>query len=212
MKDNSPTVHKIGALKNMKDWHLPHQEKDIRNWDVITTHGDVIGTVEHLIADTEAKQVRYAEVKLNDQVDQYRDNSYRDQLDQTIRSHFGKEDDRHVLIPIGMLNIDEAKKSVTTSPNMTVNHISNAPRYGGIDNQAATPAHEWMCVKYFANLDDKDREVYNQKKYDFEGYRTTPYITDREFYGSDFFSRDRYHRRYRNRNNTMVGVDTGGPR
>lgn len=213
----NPTTHhdteyRIAAVDELDDWQIHEDDTDIRNWDVYTANGEKIGEIESLIADTRTQKVRYAEIELEDNMHGLRDNSYRNSLASDYHVYYGDDDDRHTLVPIGLLRIDHDNEKIIASNNLSNTQFANSPRYAGYKTAKITPPYELVVVRYYGDLEDQDREVYNEKKYDLEAYRTTPYIKESGFYDSDFFSKDRYWNRYQDRRNTMVGFDTGAPK
>ncbi|QHT71214.1 DUF2382 domain-containing protein [Rhodocytophaga rosea] len=105
-----------GSLRRMKevedDYKVSDEDPDVRGWDVIGRDGEKLGEVEELIVDTSAMKVRYLDVEIDD--------------DLTVAD----EDDRHVLIPIGAVNLDHENKFVI-APNLTDQSITSIPAYHG---------------------------------------------------------------------------------
>lgn len=90
------------------DFEIVEGEPDIRGWDVRNSSGQKIGEVEELILDAQNKKVRYMVVDLDD-----------NELDL---------DDRHVLIPIGLAELDKEDDDVLL-PSVTVEHLRALPKY-----------------------------------------------------------------------------------
>ena len=83
-------------------------EPDIRGWDVRYRNGQKIGSVEELILDAKAKQVRYMVIDLDE-------NELR-------------LEDRKILIPIGFAELDNKSDDVLI-PNATVDQLCTLPDY-----------------------------------------------------------------------------------
>ncbi len=47
----------IERLDNLSDWHLVHDDQDIRGWELQDRTGRRLGTIRHLIVDTDAELV-----------------------------------------------------------------------------------------------------------------------------------------------------------
>lgn len=105
-----------GGLRRMKevedDYKVSDEDPDVRGWDLIGSDGGKLGEVEELIVDTSAMKVRYLDIEIDDDL---------------IVSN---EDDRHVLIPIGAVNLDYENKFVI-APNLTDQSLSSLPVYHG---------------------------------------------------------------------------------
>lgn len=91
------------------DFGIVEGEPDIRGWDVRTASGEKIGEVEELIIDAQQQKVRYMVVELND-----------DDLD--------LEDDKEVLIPVGLAELDKEDDDVILS-TVTVEQLKALPAY-----------------------------------------------------------------------------------
>jgi sporulation protein YlmC with PRC-barrel domain len=91
------------------DFGIVEGEPDIRGWDVKTASGQKIGEVEELIIDAQKQKVRYMVVELDD-----------DDLD--------LEDDKEVLIPIGLAELDKDDDDVIL-PSVTVEQLRALPAY-----------------------------------------------------------------------------------
>lgn len=105
--DTAPTILSAKRNKylkfvdNLDDYKVHHDDTDIRNFNVKTISGESIGKVEGLLADTEALRVRYVEVELDEVV-----------INRHPRGLYTDED-RHVLVPIGLIQINESDRSVS---------------------------------------------------------------------------------------------------
>src|SRR5215217_4173095 len=91
------------------DFEIVKGEPDIRGWDVKNAQGKKIGEVEELIVDAQQKKVRYMVIDLDD-----------NELD--------IDDDREVLIPIGLAQLHKEDDDVIL-PNVQVQQLSGLPEY-----------------------------------------------------------------------------------
>lgn len=91
------------------DFEITKDDPDIRGWDVKNATGQKIGEVEELILDAQQKKIRYMVVELDD-----------DDLD--------LEDDKKVLIPIGLAELDKEDDDVIL-PALTVEQLQALPAY-----------------------------------------------------------------------------------
>ena len=90
------------------DFEIVDGQPDIRGWDV-KTDGQTIGEVDELILDARERKVRYMVVDLDD-----------DALD--------LDDDRKVLIPIGMAQLHEKDDDVIL-PGISLDQLRQLPEY-----------------------------------------------------------------------------------
>ena len=91
------------------DFEIVKGEPDIRGWDVKNSTGQKVGEVEELIVDAQKKKVRYMVVELDD-----------DELD--------LDDDREVLIPIGLAQLHKDDDDVIL-PNVQLEQLRSLPEY-----------------------------------------------------------------------------------
>lgn len=91
------------------DFDIVDGEPDIRGWDVKLAGGQKIGEVEELIVDAQKKKVRYMVVELDD-----------DELE--------LDDDREVLIPIGLAQLHKDDDDVML-PNVRLEQLLSLPDY-----------------------------------------------------------------------------------
>jgi hypothetical protein len=91
---------KLRHLDDLEGFRLADGTPDLRGWDVSADDGQKLGEVVGLIVDTAARQVRYLEIELDDDV----------------ASRFARANDtldprteplQHVLVPVGAARIDD---------------------------------------------------------------------------------------------------------
>ncbi len=109
----------LGRLNELDDFKVADGYPDPRGWDVKTTDGQKVGTVDDLIVDTQQMRVRYMSVKI--------DRS----LAQAARDAATPGDQAdHTLLPIGSVQLDDAHDDVLVS-GYTLEQVAGLPRYGG---------------------------------------------------------------------------------
>lgn len=199
--------YQIDALENLDDWKVHHDDTDVRGWDLRTNTGAKIGTITNLIVDTGAKRVLYLEVETDSGLSEYNNSSYHDYVDASFHTYYETNDHHHILVPVGLVDIDNDEHRVIAAPNLTPAHFASSPRFEGIKKQRVTPVYQLLTAKHYSHDDDYYRAYYNDSDYNLYNYDNTAAITNPGFYKSDFFHRDRYRNRLSNRN--VTGFDTG---
>ena len=108
--DHENRICYLDELDNLK---VHHNDPDVRNWEVYTSDDARLGKVENLIVDREAKEVRYLDVHLEDEFlkSEPLATKGKDETDK-VHEHLSKEGHRHVIIPIGMAEVDESDRNV----------------------------------------------------------------------------------------------------
>lgn len=108
MNSNENNSRRLQEL-NGSHYEIAKGEDDITGWDVKDGQGNKLGDVDDLIFDEGSLKVRYLILDLDDNDD------------------LGLED-RKVLIPIGMAQLDEEDDDVIL-PNITTEHLRSLPDY-----------------------------------------------------------------------------------
>ena len=121
-RDTTAGTAAFGRLSELDDYKVADGYPDINGWDVKTTDGTKVGEVKDLVVDTQAMRVRYLDVEL--------DRSLR-QVARDATTPGDQSDDRHVLLPIGDLRLDDDHDDVLVD-NLTAAQIGALPRHGGM--------------------------------------------------------------------------------
>ena len=117
---------KLARLSDVKNFDVAHGDHDIRGWEVRTPDERKIGKVEELIVDTAARRVRYLDVKVD-------------------RKVLDVDNDRHVLVPIGAVRLQENGNDVLLE-RLPVQGLAGVPEYRG---GAITPDYEASLRDYY---------------------------------------------------------------
>lgn len=157
MKTQENVNTRLCHLKG-SDYEVADGQPDIRGWDVKDINGKEIGEVEDLIFDEHSLKVRYMVVDLDD-------------------NEFDIDDDRHVLIPVGLGEIPENDNEVVV-PNVTKEQLMALPEY---KDKKVTHDDEYRIRNVFAGASAA-------------GMASTGMVND-EFYDHDNFNEQNLHRR-----------------
>ena len=79
-------------LSEADDFKVAKGNPDVRGWDVLASDGTEVGEVDDLLVDLEALKVRYLVIELDEEV--------------------ASEDDRRVLVPVGIARLDDDNDEV----------------------------------------------------------------------------------------------------
>ena len=159
-------------VSELDDYKVHHDDVDIRGYELRDFGGTVIGEVKNLIADVPARQVRYAEVEMNDNIlALYRGNTY-------------SVEDRHFLIPVGLININTDDNSITAH-GINAENYANYPRYDR--NTGYSTAYEIDTNDYLSDFHEYGN-TYDRNRYSTEEYRRRTEL-DTDFYGTRYYNR-----------------------
>ena len=199
-----PNDHALGTdhqrlfyLHDLEDYKVHHDDPDVRGWTVKLDTGETVGTVDNLIVDRAAEQVRYLEVRGDANFyGTYRDRS--SYLDNDFHEGYKAGTDELVIVPVGMVQLDRSNKSCSLS-GVTADYIGLAPRYRR--GSALRPRYEIETLHYYDNnhpdyvADNKAYSPFDRTAYrDFDENRFQG-MHDR-FYGHRMFNTDRYYDRH----------------
>jgi sporulation protein YlmC with PRC-barrel domain len=155
------------------DFAIVEGEPDIRGWDVKNSSGKKIGEVEELILDAQKKKVRYMVVDMDD-----------NELDL---------DDRRVLIPIGLAELDKEDDDVMLR-SVTADQLRALPKYD--ENNLDDEAERNIC-SILGRKQDTMRH-YPQNSDELKGKQSTAPThaaeADYDFYRHDQFNDDNLYR------------------
>lgn len=146
--------HRTTYLERLKgsDFEIADHQPDITGWEITDSLGNELGKVEDLIFDRNAKKVRYIVASL--------------EIDVNLITET-QEDSRLVLIPIGIVDLDEEDDEVIV-PEASPLFLATLPRYE--HGKTISPAEE-LAVRYAflgqSSLPDAGAVVYEHHPQDF---------------------------------------------
>lgn len=131
-------------LKDMEDYTVADKNPDVRGWKVMGSNGSEIGRVDDLIVDKDALKVRYIDVDLDSDI---------------------FDGDRHMLIPIGVAEIDQREDHVHI-PTLDRALVKKIPAYKG--GQVTRDYEETLLNALSPDYDTHGRteKFYEQKHFD----------------------------------------------
>lgn len=97
MADEMRDRAELAPLDDLDDLEIADGEPDPRGWDVIGADGNKIGEVDQLLVDRDAMKVRYLGVDVDDDL---------------LASDRAKDEDEHLLIPVGYAELNEDDEKV----------------------------------------------------------------------------------------------------
>jgi photosynthetic reaction center H subunit len=159
-----------GALvhsRELHDFHVPDGRPDPRGWTVRSADGRDLGKVEDLLVDTSTNQVRYLELRVDDD----------------IRKAGGRD---WALVPIGAARLDDERDDVIV--NLTSTDLNDVPVY---ERQRLTRDYERSLHGYLEERphlrasDARDASLRADRTADRSAdFYGGPLFDDREFYGA----------------------------
>jgi hypothetical protein len=99
-------------LDELSDYKVSENYSDVRGWNVKDANNRNIGKVDHLLLNKTAERVVYLDVEVETTVIEKGHETYDNNVSAGVHEFLNKEGEDHLIIPIGMANIDEKNKLV----------------------------------------------------------------------------------------------------
>ncbi len=109
------TDRNIFYLHELSDYKVASDYPDVRGWEVKDTDKRTIGTVDSLLVNKKAERVVYLDVEVDETLIREGHNTYQTPANEGVHTFLNKDGENHLIIPIGMANLDEKNKWVTTN-------------------------------------------------------------------------------------------------
>ena len=108
---DAPGDTRVVPLKEAKDFKVEAGAPDLRGWNVFGSDGERVGTAVQLLVDPAALKARYLEVDV-------------------LEDLFGLRDDRHVLVPLEVVELKERGNDAWVG-GLTAREVARLPAYIG---------------------------------------------------------------------------------
>ncbi|MCO5252324.1 MAG: PRC-barrel domain-containing protein [Candidatus Kapabacteria bacterium] len=112
MTDTNQNLFNLDELSGYK---VAENYSDVRGWDVKDANNRTIGKVEHLLVNKTAERVVYLDVEVDTTLIEQGHDTYQDKASEGVHGFLNKDGENHLIIPIGMANLDEENKLVNTN-------------------------------------------------------------------------------------------------
>lgn len=101
-------------LDELSDYQVAENYKDVRGWEVKDANNRIIGKVDHLLVNKTAERVVYLDVEVDETLIEEGFKTYQNSVSEGVHEFLNKEGENHLIIPIGMVILDEKNKLVNT--------------------------------------------------------------------------------------------------
>ncbi len=161
-------------LDELSDYKVASDYPDIKGWDVRDSDNRVIGKVDRLLVNKIAERVVYIDVEVDHTIIEHGHDPYAGTTT-GVHEFLNKDGDNHLIIPIGMIIIDEENK-IVHSAQIDHTTFSKMPRFkSGSDINNDYEANVYR--KYTGNNDfdesfvANEQEFYSRKEFDGSNFR-----------------------------------------
>jgi len=112
MSDDNKNLY---YLEELSDYEVASDYSDVRGWDVTDAADRKIGKVTNLLVNKEEKRVVYLDVEVDKTLIDEGYETYQAPASAGVHGFVNKESDDHLIVPIGMVELDEAQKKVVSN-------------------------------------------------------------------------------------------------
>ncbi len=157
-------------LDELSDYKVASEYCDVRGWDVLDADNRTIGKVDRLLVNKSTERVVYLDVEVDENLIETGHQTYQVPDSKGVHEFLNKDGDNHLIIPIGMANLDEKNKKVI-STQIDYNTFTRANRFA----KGTVIGHDYQLNIYRHYLGNNtmdytiiDDMFYNRKE--FENY------------------------------------------
>ncbi|HKK39219.1 MAG TPA: PRC-barrel domain-containing protein [Cryomorphaceae bacterium] len=116
MSDKNKNLYYLDDLSKYK---VASDDPDVRGWDVIDADDRRVGKVDRLLSNKETKRVVYLDVEVDRSLIEAGHEVYNKASGEGMHEFLNEEGEDHLIIPIGMVTLDEENKKVHSTE---INH------------------------------------------------------------------------------------------
>lgn len=99
-------------LEELSDYKVDSHYSDVSGWPVKDREDRVIGKVSNLLVNKDLEKVVYLDVEVDDSIIDANHDPYASPENAGLREFVNKKGENHIIIPIGMVSIDDKQKFV----------------------------------------------------------------------------------------------------
>jgi len=162
-KDNKDLFY----LEELSDYEVASDYSDVRGWNVIDADKRTIGTVTNLLVSKKEERVVYLDVEVDTTLLQVGYETFQTPASEGVHGFINKDGDDHLIIPVGMVKLDEDQKQVLTN-RINYNTFTSAKRF----HKGADIGREYELSLFRHLIGDKAIEnkdlddFYNRKEFE----------------------------------------------
>lgn len=166
----SETKKNLYYLDELPDYQVASEYCDVRGWDVVDADKRTIGKVDRLLVNKSAERVVYLDVEVDKSLIEEGHKTYEVPASEGVHEFLNKDGDDHIIIPIGMANLDEENKLVLTD-QINYTTFTKTSRFKKGDN--IDYDYELKVLRHYIGDETIDGIVDNDRFYrrkEFENY------------------------------------------
>lgn len=94
-------------LNELSDYKVASDDPDVRGWKVKDSDNRVIGKVDNLLVNKNTKRVVYLDVEVDKSIIEANHDPYGQPADSDVHEFINKEGENHIIIPVGLVRIND---------------------------------------------------------------------------------------------------------
>ncbi len=161
-------IKNLYYLHELSDYKVADNYADVRDWEVMDADQRMIGIVDGLLVSKQAEQVVYLDVEVLKSLIEAGHETYAVPANQGVHEFLNVDGDSHLIIPIGMVTLDEDNKKVHTD-QIDYTTFAKTKRFKkGVDIERS---YELMVLPHYSpgnQFDvesDSDKQFYSRKEF-----------------------------------------------
>jgi len=165
MEGKNKNLYYLHELSNYK---VADQYSDVSDWEVIDANQRTIGKVDGLLVNKDAERVVYLDVEVDTSLIEAGHEIYATPANKGVHEFLNEEGENHLIIPIGMVTLDENNKKVHTN-QIDYTTFAKTKRFKkGVELERS---YELMVLPHyfpdnkFDEESDSDNQFYNRKEF-----------------------------------------------
>ncbi len=143
MDDKNRTLYYLDELSEYK---VADDYADVRGWDVLDANNRTIGKVDGLLVNKEAERVVYLNVEVDTDLIEAGHQPFATPANKGVHEHLNEKGENHLIIPIGMVTLNEDNKKVVTTE---VDHETFAKTKRYKKGTEIDRAYELLILPYY---------------------------------------------------------------
>ncbi len=159
----SNTEKHLYYLTELKDYKVSSKDPDIRGWEVKDLDYRVIGKVDNLLVNKDLGKVVYVDVEVDQSIIDINHDPYASS-ETNFREFINKEGENHIIIPIGLIELNLNDKYVYTA-SINYDTFAGTKRYKAGTNISRDYEHH-VVDSYERTADQGKREHDTDKRFD----------------------------------------------
>lgn len=143
MNDND---RKLYYLEELSGYKVADDDCDVRGWEVIDAEGQTVGTVDDLLVSKADERVVYLDVEVSENLFKNEHQADVVPVSQGAYAFLNKDGDNHLILPVGMVSLDEDAKKVIARKisHASFSKAARFPKNGSLNRE-----HEITVLRQF---------------------------------------------------------------